>query len=82
MGFCAAPIFPCMISQTATRVGKNYPVHAIGLQMSAAVFGAMTLPFLSGLIGEQLGLTFLTVSFLLYAVLLFGLFHRILRHTA
>ncbi|QUX96715.1 MFS transporter [Marinomonas sp. CT5] len=82
MGFCAAPIFPCMISQTVTRVGKKYSVHAIGFQMSAAVFGAMTLPFFSGLIGEQFGLTFLAVSFLFYAVLLFSLFHIILRRAA
>ncbi|WP_111638390.1 MFS transporter [Marinomonas shanghaiensis] len=79
MGFCAAPIFPCMISQTAIRVGKSYSVHAIGFQMSAAVMGAMTLPFLSGLIGGQFGLTFLSMSFLTYALALFVLFHLILR---
>ncbi|SHG24598.1 Fucose permease [Marinomonas polaris DSM 16579] len=82
MGFCAAPIFPCMISQTVTRVGKKYSVHAIGFQMSAAVSGAMTLPFLSGLIGGHFGLTSLTISFLFYAVLLFGLFHIILRRAS
>ena len=82
MGFCSAPIFPCMISQTATRVGKKYFVHAIGFQMSAGVFGAMTLPFLSGLIGGHFGLTSLTISFLFYAVLLFGLFHIILRRAS
>lgn len=79
MGFCAAPIFPCMISQTAIRVGKHYSVHAIGFQMSAAVLGAMTLPFLSGLIGGQFGLTSLSISFLVYALALFGLFHIILK---
>ena len=82
MGFCAAPIFPCMISQTAARVGKRYSVHAIGFQMSAAVCGAMTLPFVSGLIGEHFGLTLLTISFLFYAALLLGLFHIILRRAA
>lgn len=82
MGFCAAPIFPCMISQTVARVGKKYSVHAIGFQMSASVFGAMTLPFLSGLIGGHFGLSFLTISFLLYALLLFGLFHIILRRAS
>ncbi|RBP83617.1 MFS transporter [Marinomonas rhizomae] len=79
MGFCAAPIFPCMISQTAIRVGKKHSVHAIGFQMSAAVCGAMSLPFLSGLIGGHFGLTSLAISFLFYAVLLFGLFHVILK---
>lgn len=81
MGFCAAPIFPCMISQTAARVGKHYSVHAIGFQMSAAVLGAMTLPFLSGLIGGQFGLTSLSISFLAYALALFGLFHSILKRS-
>jgi fucose permease len=79
MGFSAAPIFPCMISQTAIRVGKRYSAHAIGFQMSAAVIGAMTLPFFSGLIGGHYGLTALSMTFLLYALLLFGLFQRILK---
>ncbi|NLQ16665.1 MFS transporter [Marinomonas sp. M1K-6] len=79
MGFCAAPIFPCMISQTATRVGRRYSVHAIGFQMSAAVTGAMTLPFLSGLIGGEFGLTSLSVSFLVYALVLLGLFQIIVK---
>ena len=79
MGFSAAPIFPCMISQTAIRVGKRYSAHAIGFQMSAAVTGAMTLPFLSGLIGGHYGLVWLSVTFLFYALLLFGLFLLILR---
>lgn len=78
MGFCSAPIFPCMISQTATRVGKKYSAHAVGFQMSAAVTGAMTLPFLSGLVGGHYGLTSLSLTFLLYAILLFGLFQLIL----
>ena len=79
MGFCAAPIFPCMISQTVARVGKKYAIHAIGFQMSAAVTGAMSLPFLSGLIGGEFGLTSLSVTFLVYALLLFGLFQIILK---
>ena len=79
MGFSAAPIFPCMISQTAIRVGTRYSAHAIGFQMSAAVTGAMTLPFLSGLIGGHYGLVWLSVTFLFYALLLFGLFQLILR---
>ncbi|BDX03575.1 MFS transporter [Marinomonas pontica] len=79
MGFCAAPIFPCMISQTVARVGKKYAIHAIGFQMSAAVIGAMSLPFLSGLIGGEFGLTYLSVTFLVYALLLFGLFQIILK---
>ncbi|MFQ3186230.1 MAG: hypothetical protein ACI8Q3_001259 [Marinomonas primoryensis] len=68
-----------MISQTAIRVGKRYSAHAIGFQMSAAVTGAMTLPFLSGLIGGHYGLAWLSVTFLFYALLLFGLFQLILR---
>ena len=79
MGFCAAPIFPCMISQTAPRVGKAFAAHAIGFQMSAAVSGAMTLPFISGLLGEQFGLTALSISFVCYALVLLVLFLIILR---
>ncbi|BFM49147.1 MFS transporter [Marinomonas sp. THO17] len=74
MGFCAAPIFPCMISQTALRVGKPLAAHAIGFQMSAAVSGAMTLPFISGLLGELFGLTVLSISLLIYALVLLTLF--------
>ncbi|MBJ7536698.1 MFS transporter [Marinomonas transparens] len=78
MGFCAAPLFPCMVSQTAKRMEKAYSTHAIGFQMSGAVLGAMSLPFLSGLLGESLGLTLLGVSFVFYALGLWGIFEIIL----
>ncbi len=76
-GFCAAPIFPSMISQTVIRVGKSYSTHAIGFQISAAVMGGMTLPVISGLVGEQFGLHWLSVTFLVYALGLLVLFHFI-----
>lgn len=82
IGFCAAPIFPCMISQTAKRVGKHYAIHAVGFQMSAGVIGAMTLPFLSGVLGDWLGLGFVSLTFVLYAIVLFGLFQWIVRQAA
>lgn len=82
IGFCAAPIFPCMISQTAKRVGKHYAIHAVGFQMSAGVIGAMTLPFLSGVLGDWLGLGFVNLTFVLYAIVLFGLFQWIVRQVA
>lgn len=81
VGFCAAPIFPCMISQTVVRVGKSYSIHAIGFQVSAAVMGGMTLPVISGLVGEHFGLHWLSVTFLIYALGLFGLFHLISKRT-
>ncbi|ETX10795.1 hypothetical protein MUS1_12525 [Marinomonas ushuaiensis DSM 15871] len=81
VGFCAAPIFPCMISQTVIRVGKSYSTHAIGFQVSAAVMGGMTLPVISGLVGEYFGLHWLSVTFLIYALGLFWLFHLISKRT-
>jgi len=81
VGFCAAPIFPCMISQTVVRVGKSYSTHAIGFQVSAAVMGGMTLPVISGLVGEQFGLHWLSITFLIYALGLFWLFHLISKRT-
>ena len=80
IGFCAAPIFPCMISQTANRVGKNHAPHAIGMQMSSAVLGAMTLPFASGIIAEHFGMNYLSLSFVIYAIIIACVFHRI-RHS-
>lgn len=74
MGFCAAPLFPCMISQTAQRMGRSYSTHAIGFQMSGAVMGAMSLPFLSGVLGESFGLVMLGVSFVVYAIGLWWIF--------
>jgi len=82
VGFCAAPIFPSMISQTVVRVGKSYSTHAIGFQVSAAVMGGMTLPVISGLVGERFGLDWLSITFLIYALGLFGLFHLISKRTA
>jgi fucose permease len=56
-GLGLASIFPCMMTRTPQRLGQALAAHAIGLQVSAAMLGATTLPSLSGLLAQQLGLS-------------------------
>ncbi len=70
-GFGLAIIFPCLMTQTPQRLGKESAAHAIGFQVGAAMLGAAVVPSVCSLIGQHLGLamvppTILGSAFLLY----------------
>jgi len=56
LGFLLAPIFPLLIAETPTRVGRARAAHAIGFQVSAATLGAGTWPAAAGLLMGRIGL--------------------------
>ena len=70
IGFAMAPIFPGLISNTSQRVGQRYAANTIGIQLSAAAFGAALLPTLAGALAVRFSLEAITVM-LIFA--LFGL---------
>lgn len=55
-GLGLAAIYPCMMTRTPQRLGTALATHAIGLQVSAAMIGAASLPSVSGVLAEQFGL--------------------------
>ena len=62
MGLALAPIYPCLMTRTPTRLGKAHAAHAIGVQVSAAMLGAALLPSAVGLLAENFGLEKITVA--------------------
>ena len=78
-GFACAPIFPSLVSRTHERLGPAAAGHAIGFQVSAAMLGAMTLPFLSGLLSKWVNLEAILWFCLSQGVLLLLLHEALLR---
>ncbi|HZJ00220.1 MAG TPA: MFS transporter, partial [Gemmatimonadaceae bacterium] len=77
-GLGLASIFPCMMTRTPQRLGKALAAHAIGFQVSAAMLGAASLPSLSGLIAQRLGLNSVTTAAAVMAAVLFLLHESVL----
>jgi fucose permease len=72
-GIGLAPIYPCLMTRTPQRLGKQVAAHAIGFQVAAAMIGVAVLPSATGLVAQYLGLSYAGVAVLALAVLLFAL---------
>lgn len=72
MGSGMAPVFPCMMSATPTRLGDRMASHAIGFQVSAAMFGVAVIPTSAGLLAQSFGLEIVAKLSFVVAVLLSG----------
>lgn len=68
IGFALAPIFPALVSLTSLRVGDHHAANTIGMQISAAGFGAAIIPGLAGILAENISLEAIPV----YLTILFG----------
>ncbi len=71
IGLGLAAIFPCLMSQTPHRLGRETAVHAIGFQIAAATLGAATIPGLTGLAIEHFGVHVVAVIAVCVALSLF-----------
>lgn len=56
VGLAIAPIFPGLMSGTTSRVGAKHAANTIGLQISAAGFGATAMPTLAGILAQRVSL--------------------------
>ena len=78
-GFAVAPIFPGLVSSTASRVGQIHQANTIGLQIAASGFGITIVPSLAGVLAKIYGLeviplyllTVLSLMLLVFAALHF-----------
>ena len=77
VGLGLAPIFPCLMSRTPSRLGPQLATPAIGLQVGFAMMGGAVIPGLLGVVAGRWGLgpASYGVSFLLVSLFLF---HEIL----
>ena len=72
IGLGLAPVFPCLMARTPQRLRPEHATHAIGFQVSAAMFGAATVPGLAGLLAQSAGLEVVAVLAVILAALLCG----------
>jgi fucose permease len=72
IGIGMAPVFPCMMSGTPLRLGPRMATHAIGFQVSAAMFGVAVIPTSAGIAAQSFGLEIVAKSSVVLAALLFG----------
>ncbi|HBL54367.1 MAG TPA: MFS transporter [Deltaproteobacteria bacterium] len=73
-GFSIAPIFPGLVSSTASRVGFRHQANTIGMQMAAASFGIMVVPSLAGVLAKIYGLEVIPLYMLTVLILMFMVF--------
>lgn len=68
LGIGLAPVFPCMMTQTPARLGRELTRHAIGIQVAAATMGAVTIPSFVGVLIPELGMEVIAHAALLLAI--------------
>ena len=75
IGFGLAAIFPLLISQTPTRVGRDHAANTIGFQVGAAGLGGAVLSGAAGVFAENFGREAISL-FILLAALLAAVLYR------
>ncbi|MBN1582833.1 MAG: MFS transporter [Anaerolineae bacterium] len=71
-GFCLAPLFPVLTSNTPQRLGSEHAAKAIGYQITAVKLGLALIPALGGVLSEQVGVEAIgPFLFILSLVMLF-----------
>lgn len=78
IGFSIAPIFPSLISDTGNRVGPRHVSNTIGMQISAAGFGAAVVPSFAGVLARIYSLEI--IPYYLFSALILLLISFIFSH--
>jgi fucose permease len=81
LGLGLASIFPTLMTRTPQRLGRAQAAHAIGFQVSAAMLGAATLPSLTGVAAQAMGLEAIGRCDLAIATAIFVMHELLLRRT-
>ena len=77
LGLGCAPIYPSIVHSIPVYFGKDKSQAIIGVQMAFAYLGIVLMPSLFGLIVEFVGIYFLSIYLLIFAILMIVL-HEIL----
>ncbi|MGH7897021.1 MAG: MFS transporter [Candidatus Binatia bacterium] len=73
IGLAAGPVFPCLMSGTAERVGEANAAYGVGLQIAAAALGQSFVPGAVGAAAGALGLEVVGPALAAGALILFCL---------
>ena len=69
IGTGMGPVYPAIQHMTPTNFGKRYSAAAIGLQMASAYVGSTFMPMVFGILQENIGIAFMPVYLLLFALI-------------
>ena len=69
IGTGMGPVYPAIQHMTPVNFGKRYSAAAIGLQMASAYVGTTFMPMVFGVLQERVGIAFMPVYLLIFAVL-------------
>jgi predicted MFS family arabinose efflux permease len=78
-GFCLAPLFPVLTSNTPQRLGTEHATNAIGYQITAVKLGLTLVPALGGILAENLGVASIGPFLWVIAVAMFAVHEVTLR---
>ena len=73
-GFAIAPIFPGLVSSTASRVGRIHQANTIGMQIAVAGLGVAVVPSIAGVLARNFGLEVIPLYLLSILALLLLVF--------
>lgn len=79
LGFALAPIFPMMIANTERTLGGQNATNAIGFQMVGASLGISVLPWIAGLLAENIDLEIISPYVVMLAIF-FTLLYELQTH--
>ena len=79
IGFGLAAIFPILISQTPSRVGRDHAANAIGFQVGSAGLGGAVLSGIAGVFAENIGIETISLFILLGALLAAAIYRFIIQ---
>lgn len=74
IGFALAPIFPLMIANTERTLGGHLATRAIGIQMVGASLGFSVIPWIAGLLAENIDLEIISPYMFVLGVALIVLY--------
>jgi fucose permease len=74
IGLAIAPIFPSLMSGTSRRVGSRFAANTIGMQITAASLGSVTISSLLGVLARRFSLEIIPVCLVIVFSILFGLY--------
>ncbi len=79
MGFCLAPVFPLLVSETPQRLGVDVAQHAIGFQVGAASLGIAVIPSFAGVLAQRTTLESIPLFVIATCVVLIALHEWMVR---
>ena len=82
IGIGCAPIYPCIIHSTPEIFGADKSQAIVGVQMASAYTGTLIMPFIFGIIANQITVALLPLYLCVIFVVMMVMYERLVRNVA